>query len=110
RRGAFLALFLPGILLKALILLMFIAHHHSEKQRDNSGKTANYQRLSATMFFRCPAWPLFLICSHRPHFQGGWRGKFSPAPRPGRTGRPRSSVGYKLECGTALGRNSAKRL
>jgi len=49
--GAFLALFLPGILIKPLILLMFMPHHHSEKQRDNSGKTANYQRYSATMFF-----------------------------------------------------------
>src|SRR6266513_5821472 len=28
-----------------------MARYHSEKQRDNSGKTANYQRYSATIFF-----------------------------------------------------------
>jgi hypothetical protein len=44
-------LFLRILVLKPLILFPFMAQHHSEKQRDNSGKTANYQRDLGTMFF-----------------------------------------------------------
>jgi hypothetical protein len=47
-------LFLRILVLKPLILFRFMAQHHSEKQRDNSGKTANYQRDLGTMFFFMP--------------------------------------------------------
>jgi hypothetical protein len=99
-------LFLRILVLKPLIFVPVYGPNHSEKQRDNSGKTANYQRDLGTMFFHANSLK-FLICSHRSRFSRV-AGKKVAAPRRGRKGRLAWSwLCFGIQGG--LGKKSAKR-
>jgi hypothetical protein len=79
-----------------------MSQDHSEKQRDNSGKTANYQRLSATIFFDAHlAYVLILFSSSL--LSRGLAGKILPGAA---SGAKRSA---SLERGVHIGmRDSAR--